>query len=233
MKLMGTQRSNPFKCKGMGTQRVGQGAFQGRPGQAPALTIPEYVRQPFFLNTAGVVQGLEAEGLEEALCPPVPPLTLFPPSPHPPTVRGPGSSQVAFDGIECLWSPGGGRQHLQSLLGLCKRLLPFKFPSPLSCQARGQRVGRLGPNWSCSTYPAFPVSCLGQGLDSIGTHCAGCWAGGGMAEWACFKCSRPRGEGSREVTPQASSCRDGFEGCGVSPSWSRLSGKTPGGLWVA
>ena len=34
---------------------------------------------------------------------------------------------------------------MQSLLGLCKRLLPFQIPtSPLSCQARGQRVGLAG-----------------------------------------------------------------------------------------
>ena len=34
-------------------------------------------------------------------------------------------------------------------------------------------------------------------------------------------------EAGSQVTPQASSCRDGFEGCGViSPGWSRLSGKT-------
>lgn len=66
-------------------------------------------------------------------------------------------------------------------------------------------------------------------LGSIGTHpvpVAG--LGEGWQEWApASKCSRPRGGGSREVTPQASSCRDGFESCGVSPSWSRLSGKTP------
>ena len=105
---------------------------------------------------------------------------------------------------------------MQSLLGLCKQLLPFQIPtSPLSCQAQGQWAGLAG-----AQLALFSLSSL---------SCVLPWPklGGGMARVGLLQSAHNQEEAGSQVTPQASSCRDGFEGCGViSPGWSRLSGKT-------
>ena len=205
----------------MGTQKEGKGHFQGRPGQGRCPPpIPGVCEATFLSEHSWSRSGswrlspslLRPWRRHSALLYPLLPCSL--PRTPPPTVRGQffpgclqwdrvlvvsrwGSSTFAIPAWLVQAAPSPPNSHIPTLL---------PGPGP----AGGAGWGSTGPLQLIQPFLRLALAKAG-GRDG---------EGGPLLQSA-----HNHEEAGSQVTPQASSCRDGFEGCGViSPGWSRLSG---------